>query len=153
MTKLLDDKLVFNPLPGCFIRVKWEPGDATKYDFVFIRRGQDYIIMPYESTFRFPQRLNYKTVKMVIRRYENNEYDILMNVAYVLHGDLYGINPNTIIQVARALYYIEMEMERHSKENFEKVRSQEMIPVSYGNCLTCGKSDKGENKRCQDSNE
>lgn len=37
-----------------------EPGDATRYDYFVARDGPDeFVFMPYRSTFRFPQRINY----------------------------------------------------------------------------------------------
>lgn len=35
-----------------------EPGDATRYDFILVRIGDEFTIAPCRSTFRFPQRFN-----------------------------------------------------------------------------------------------
>lgn len=39
-------------------RVISEPGDCTRYDYLVMKFGDDYMFMPYDSTFTFPQRLN-----------------------------------------------------------------------------------------------
>lgn len=41
-----------------------EPGDATQYEYMVYRDGPDeFCFMPMATTFRFPQRLNYYSVK------------------------------------------------------------------------------------------
>lgn len=46
--------------------VKSEPGDCTLYDYFVYRDGPDeFCFMPKDSTFRFPQRLNYWDVNNI----------------------------------------------------------------------------------------
>lgn len=41
-----------------------EPGDATRYDYIVARNGPDeFVFMPFGSTFSYPQRVNYYDVK------------------------------------------------------------------------------------------
>jgi len=40
-----------------------EPGDGTRYDYIFLKVGDDFIFAPVYNTFRYPQRLNYWDVK------------------------------------------------------------------------------------------
>lgn len=40
-----------------------EPGDGTRYQYFIYRDGPNkFCFMPSESTFRFPQRLNYRDI-------------------------------------------------------------------------------------------
>ena len=81
-----------------------EPGDMTRYDFVVYPYFDEFIIAPFKSTFRFPQKLNKWTIKSVIYDYENK--DIELELAARMLSDITDINPHTVVQVARAIYRI-----------------------------------------------
>ena len=40
-----------------------QPGDGTRYDYFCYHNFDEFCFMPRNSTFRFPQRLNYYVVK------------------------------------------------------------------------------------------
>ena len=35
-----------------------EPGDATRYDYLVIQNYDDFMFVPYNNTFRYPQKIN-----------------------------------------------------------------------------------------------
>lgn len=46
-------------------RIISEPGDMTRYDYILINDYDEYMIMPYKSGFRFPQRINYYNINNI----------------------------------------------------------------------------------------
>ena len=77
-----------------------EPGDATRYDFILVRIGNEFTIAPCRSTFRFPQRFN----KWFIR---NVEEDTVGECNFVVHkAKEFGCNLRTVkvcIDVIRSI--------------------------------------------------
>lgn len=55
ITKILKSPEIFHVIS--------EPGDMTRYDFMIIKNYDDYLITPFKSTFRFPQRINIWDIK------------------------------------------------------------------------------------------
>lgn len=47
---------------GKLYHVVSEPGDGTRYDFIVLRQYDDFTFMPCESTFRYPQRINFYNI-------------------------------------------------------------------------------------------
>ena len=45
------------------IHVVSEPGDATRYDYLVYRDGDEYSFAPVRSSFKFPAKLNYWHIK------------------------------------------------------------------------------------------
>jgi hypothetical protein len=43
--------------------IESEPGDATHYSYIMLQNYDKYIFMPFDSTFRFPQKLDYYDIK------------------------------------------------------------------------------------------
>ena len=35
-----------------------EPGDATRYDYIIIKNGDNYLFVPYDNEFRYPSQIN-----------------------------------------------------------------------------------------------
>lgn len=77
-----------------------EPGDATRYDFILVRRGDEFTIAPCRSTFKFPQSFN----KWVIR---NVGEDTVGEHDYIIRkSNEYNCNPHTVkacIDVIRSI--------------------------------------------------
>lgn len=77
-----------------------EPGDATRYDFILVRIGDEFTIAPCRSTFRFPQRFN----KWEIRNVGEDtvgEHDYI-----IMKSNEYNCNPHTVkacIDVIRSI--------------------------------------------------
>lgn len=77
-----------------------EPGDATRYDFIMVRRGDEFTIAPCRSTFRFPQSFN----KWEIRNIGPDaisEHDFI-----IMKSNKYNCNPHTVkacIDVIRSI--------------------------------------------------
>lgn len=40
-----------------------EPGDGTQYDYGYLKQGYDFCFIPIGNAFRYPQRLNYFSIK------------------------------------------------------------------------------------------
>lgn len=73
-----------------------EPGDYTRYDYLVAQYGDEYIIVPYKSTFRFPIRLLYWDIK-----YLN---DVNMCQDYIRCNDeLANVNPHTLFEVVNTI--------------------------------------------------
>lgn len=72
------------------IHVISEPGDCTRYDYIILRDYDEFIIMPYKSTFKFPQRLNYYEIQDVI--------DIKTSIKYCNDNNMKDINPHTLLE-------------------------------------------------------
>lgn len=78
-------------------RVIVEPGDATRYDFIFVKNVTEFNIMPYKSSFMFPQKLSVYDVKDII----NLETAIAFIEDNSPKYDL--VNPHTLFQVCNIL--------------------------------------------------
>lgn len=75
----------------CLYHVISEPGDYTRYDYFVYRSGpDDFCFMPGESTFRFPQRLNY----WMVHRAD-------LDMALVAHDE--RCSPHTLAECIRTL--------------------------------------------------
>jgi hypothetical protein len=77
-------------------RIISEPGDTTRYDYIIHRDGDYFCITPYESTFTFPQKLNYFDIKDITNVYEVERY-ITENIK------LLYVNPYTLLEVIRTI--------------------------------------------------
>lgn len=44
-------------------RITSEPGDMTRYDYIMMKNYDDYLFVPYNNNFRYPQKLNIYAVK------------------------------------------------------------------------------------------
>ncbi len=86
-------------------RIISEPGDNTRYDYIIHRNGDDFCITPYESTFTFPQRLNYWDIKDITNVDEAYKY-IMENIKLVY------INSYTFLEVVRTI----KDMVEHSEK-------------------------------------
>ncbi len=75
-------------------RVISEPGDMTRYDYIILQNYDDFTIMPYLSTFTFPQRLNY---------YDIDHINTLEDAVNYCNDKLKGVNPNTLLEVVRTI--------------------------------------------------
>jgi hypothetical protein len=74
------------------IHVESKPGDATRYDYFSARDHDDYVFMPADNTFRYPQRLNYWEVKELLTTEEINKL-----------ADLKICNPFTLRECIRTV--------------------------------------------------
>lgn len=73
-------------------RIISEPGDSTRYDYIMAKYYDEYIIMPYKSTFTFPVRIMYfdiidiNTLEDVVEFMEDNK-------------QYKDVNPHTMMEV------------------------------------------------------
>ena len=79
-------KLIYN----CF-QVTSEPGDCTLYSYFVFKNGNDFCFMPCESTFRFPQRLNFYECDKL------DEYGIIQMAKFE------NVNPHTLAECIRTM--------------------------------------------------
>ncbi len=70
-----------------------EPGDCTKYDYVYYRNDDDYFFMPIKYSFKYPQLINYWNIKNV-----TGINEIVANIAIN-----YKCNPNTVMECIRTI--------------------------------------------------
>lgn len=77
-------------------RIISEPGDTTRYDYIVHRNEDDFCITPYESTFTFPQKLNYFDIKDITNVNEAERY-ITEDIK------LLYVNPYTLLEVVRTI--------------------------------------------------
>jgi hypothetical protein len=77
------------------LRVVSEPGDMTRYDYLITNLGDEYLIMPYTSTFTFPQRILYWDIVDVNTVDEAN--------SYVEEHNISSVNPHTMLEVIRTI--------------------------------------------------
>ena len=76
-----------------------EPGDMTRYDYIVAALGPDeFVFMPYENTFPYPQRLYYWEVKGIAD-------DVLIEKA-----KSFGVNPWTLKECIRIIKKIRSEL-------------------------------------------
>lgn len=76
-----------------------EPGDHTRYDYHVTQFGDAFMFMPYESTFKFPQKINYWEVKDI------STLEELFDSTIIEKYDEYktGINPYTLLECIRTI--------------------------------------------------
>ena len=83
-------------------RVIWEPGDCTRYEFLVIRDYDDFLICPYKSTFKFPNKLNMYDIKNTVEKFPEISHHIQEMAEELYKSE--DVNPHTTVQVARAIY-------------------------------------------------
>lgn len=87
-------------IPKQCIRVIAEPGDMTRYDFVFVQDETDFCITPFKNTFLYPQKLSI---------FEIEEIETLEIAQSFIKGrsNLENVNPHTLFQICKILkeYY------------------------------------------------
>ena len=69
--------------------IESEPGDCTRYSYIVLRDFDEFLFMPYHSTFTFPQRIN----RFMI---ENEDY--VKELA-----ERYNCNPCTVQECIRTI--------------------------------------------------
>ncbi len=75
-----------------------EPGDKTRYDYMINQNGpDDFTIAPVESTFAFPQRLDYFVAKQMLGYGEERLAEEAKEM---------GVNPHTLSEVCRTIVEI-----------------------------------------------
>jgi len=79
-----------------------EPGDNTRYDYFVTNFGDTYMFLPYESTFKFPQKLNYWEVKDIESMEDLDDYKELLK-------EHVGVNPWTLMECIRTLKELQNE--------------------------------------------
>ena len=88
-----------------------EPGDMTRYDYMINQNGpDDFTIAPVESTFAFPQRLDYHVAKNIL----DSDVKALWKKAEEMK-----VNPYTLKEVCGTIVEI--------KEGLTKVKSRRPI--------------------------
>ena len=86
-----------------------EPGDCTRYDYVLMPYGDEYIISPYMSTFPFPRRLHWFLIKDISTVEQCAEFIELNKDRY--DNNLKDVNPNTLFEVINAIKELRNEEE------------------------------------------
>lgn len=88
------------------VHVISEPGDATRYEFIAYRFGDEISIMPVNSSFKYPQRINIWAAKSVIE-------DISSDIITDINGDIitdiseiFSCNPHTVLEVCKSIVAI-----------------------------------------------
>ena len=81
------------------IRVISEPGDATRYDFIMQKFGDDVKIMPCENTFMYPQTISKWDAKAIAQEKEPESFDLCSEIA-----DTYNCNPHTVMEVCKCIW-------------------------------------------------
>lgn len=76
-----------------------EPGDYTRYDYHVTQFGDEFMFMPYESTFKFPQKIDYWEVKDV----ETIEDVLACTISEQYDTDKTGISPYTLLECIRTI--------------------------------------------------
>lgn len=66
----------------------FEPGDATRYDLLVAKNGDDYIFAPMRSTFKLPQKINLYDIPDNISTESEEVIDI---------AEFYGCNRHTVV--------------------------------------------------------
>lgn len=69
-----------------------EPGDRTRYDYLITALGDTYKLMPYKSTFIFPQSIDYWEITDINILPEVIEYMRIKAPKYD------GVNPHTMLE-------------------------------------------------------
>jgi hypothetical protein len=93
------------------IHIVCEPNDMTRYDFFVMEYHDDFLIMPCESTFKVPNRLNKWDIRSVAKKIKEEglkypEIGKFGNDLYKSHD----VNPNTTVQIALAIYEVWKEV-------------------------------------------
>jgi hypothetical protein len=83
----------------------FEPGDCTKYEFIVFELDDIYHIVT-QNTFNTPKNFDRWMLKVGIAEYEKNEIGITELCDKLYPWRTEKINPNTIVQYARAIYKI-----------------------------------------------
>lgn len=89
--------------------IEFEPGDATRYSFFVAQDFDTFLIMPNKSTFKLPNRLNKFDIIAGVEAYEKEKLSIEESAKQIT--DERNINPNTVLQIARAIYKIYIDTE------------------------------------------
>jgi negative regulator of sigma E activity len=81
----------FEEITGGVYLVESEPGDGTRYSYFVYMDFDEFLFMPFRSTFRFPQRLNYFDVQNIT---DNDGIKI---------ADKENCNPYTLMECIRTM--------------------------------------------------
>ena len=73
-------------------QVTSEPGDGTRYDYFVLKDGPVFTFAPGESTFRFPDQINYWDV------WEPDDWAIVLELA-----EEYQCNAYTLLECIRTM--------------------------------------------------
>lgn len=93
------------------IELEWfhvisEPGDATRYDFLVTKDYDNFLIVPYGSSFKFPQRINKYDIKAnmndIKQAIEENDYENLIELCLLVCNDE-QVNCWTVVAVCKAI--------------------------------------------------
>jgi hypothetical protein len=81
-------------------RIISEPGDMTRYDYIFIKTSpHHYHFMPYKNTFNYPQIINYWEIEDAE---EKTDDPIVQALA-----KKYKSNPSTVLECIRTIKRIQ----------------------------------------------
>jgi len=79
------------------IRVESEPGDATHYSYVVVQNDHIFSFLPFNNSFRYPQLLDYWSVKDITSVDDPN----LLKIAKEQY-----CNPFTVLECVRTIIAI-----------------------------------------------
>ena len=79
------------------VHVTSEPGDATRYDYIFYKDYDEYVFMPLDNHFNYPQRINKWEVEGI-----NEINETVTKIAVK-----YNCNPYTVLECIRTVNEIE----------------------------------------------
>ena len=93
-------------------RVRSEPGDATRYDYLIYRDGpNEYTFAPTRSTFNFPQRMHIFAAANILE----SEQPVYSEAAQMITKE-FNANPFTVTECARAIVEISNSGEKWEHE-------------------------------------